>query len=111
MAHVGQYLAQLRRRGWIEPGVATPFAAATLIGILFSDAMGRVVMGDVYSLAPGAAARQYVRFFLRGLGYCGPTSGAGRGRRSAAAATRRSSPARMASRAAAPVTSRSRKRS
>ncbi len=106
-AHVSAYLARLRRAGLTDAEVSPPFAAAMLIGTLFSDAMGRELMPDVYPLSPTAAARQYIRLFLRGIGYRPPRASPKRGAAGKGAARR--GPARVAKHAVAPAESRRRK--
>lgn len=104
IAQVGRYLGQLRRRGWIDPDVSPQFAASTLLGMLFSDAMGRELMPELYPLSPTAAARHYVRFLLRAIGYRAPKVG---NRKAGAGSATARGPARK--RTAAPAESRSRK--
>lgn len=61
------YLAALAARGWIGDDVDVRAAIAMLIGVVFSDAMGRELMPDHFpplSVAP----RSYARLFLRAIG-------------------------------------------
>jgi hypothetical protein len=43
-------------------------AATMLVGVLFSDAVGRDLAPDMYGNDPDEALRGYVALFLRGIG-------------------------------------------
>lgn len=62
-----EYIVRLRKAGLADSGTDPTTAAATLMGALFGDAMGRDLMPDAYppqSRAPSA----YARLLLRALG-------------------------------------------
>lgn len=67
-AALAAYLEQLRRRGF----TATPFdaraTAAMMIGAIFTDAITREGLPDMYTEAPEDDVREYVNVFLRGIG-------------------------------------------
>ena len=62
------YLAALKRDGWISEKFDPKSAAAMLMGAIFSDAMGRDMMPDVFPQPLERAARMYTRLLLRALG-------------------------------------------
>jgi AcrR family transcriptional regulator len=62
------YLQRLRDRGMADPAVEPSVAATMLMGALFSDAMGRDVMPQLYTYAPEEAPERYVALFLRAIG-------------------------------------------
>ncbi|MDB4951441.1 MAG: acnR [Gemmatimonadetes bacterium] len=62
------YLGRLRERGMADAAVEPSVAATMLMGALFSDAMGRDVMPQLYTYAPEEAPERYVALFLRAIG-------------------------------------------
>lgn len=62
------YLKRLRSRGLATGRFDPEVAAPMLMGILFSDAMGRDVMPALYQNDPDRAVTQYVDLFLRAIG-------------------------------------------
>ena len=62
------YLERLRDLGLAARDVDLPAAAAMLMGALFSDAMGRDFMPDVFSYSMEAAPALYVDLLLRAIG-------------------------------------------
>jgi len=62
------YFGRLQDQGFIKGDVDARAAAAMLIGTIFSDAMGRDVMPDIYPSTPAAAAEQYTALILRAIG-------------------------------------------
>ena len=67
-AALSEYLAQLRPRGLSEVGFDSRAAAAMLIGAIFTDAITREGLPDMYTESPEADVHQYVTMFLRGIG-------------------------------------------
>jgi len=61
------YLAALERDGWIEGKLDARSAAAMLMGAIFSDAMGRDMMPEVFPDLSNAA-QTYTRLLLRAIG-------------------------------------------
>jgi len=61
------YLAALAAGGWLGEDVDARAAIAMLIGVIFSDAMGREMMPDHFPPL-SAAPRSYARLFLRAIG-------------------------------------------
>ncbi|HEX8848176.1 MAG TPA: helix-turn-helix domain-containing protein [Gemmatimonadaceae bacterium] len=61
------YLAALAAGGWLGEDVDARAAIAMLIGVIFSDAMGREMMPDHFPPL-SAAPRSYSRLFLRAIG-------------------------------------------
>ena len=72
-----RYLAALHDGGWIGDDVDVRAAIAMLIGVVFSDAMGRELMPDHFP-PPSTAARSYARLFLRAIGLRPPKTASGR---------------------------------
>ncbi len=62
------FLEQLRDRGLTSAPFDPPSAAAMLIGALFTDAIAREGMPDMFSNEPREGVAEYVRIFLRGIG-------------------------------------------
>jgi len=62
------YLTALKRKGWIAEKFDPTSAAAMLMGAIFSDAMGRDMMPEVFPQPEGKAAQIYTRLLLRALG-------------------------------------------
>jgi AcrR family transcriptional regulator len=62
------YLERLRDLGLAARDVDVPAAAAMLMGALFSDAMGRDFMPDVFRYSMEAAPALYVDLLLRAIG-------------------------------------------
>lgn len=69
-----EYLGRLQTNGWLETGEngahADDAAAAVpmFMGTLFSDAMGRDFLREMYPTPPKESVASYVRLFLRALG-------------------------------------------
>lgn len=61
-------LVYLRERGVTSVTFDPPAAAAMLVGALFTDAITREGLPDMYSNAADDDVRLYVQVFLRGLG-------------------------------------------
>ena len=64
---LGVYLAALRGHGWVDGDVDVRAVIAMLIGVVFSDAMGRELLPDHFPPL-AAAPRSYARLFLRAIG-------------------------------------------
>ena len=62
------YLTALKRDGWVTVKFDPKSAAAMLMGAIFSDAMGREMMPDVFPQPEARAAQMYSRLLLRALG-------------------------------------------
>ena len=62
------YLLRLRTQGFTTASFDPAIAAPMFMGILFADAMGRDVMGELYRNDPDVAVKHYVDLFLRALG-------------------------------------------
>lgn len=62
------YLTALKREGFTSEKFDPKSAAAMLMGAIFSDAMGRDMMPDVFPQPEEKAARMYTRLLLRALG-------------------------------------------
>jgi len=62
------YLGRLKALGHATARFDPAIAAPMLMGILFSDAMGRDVMPALYQNDPDRALRQYIDLFLRAIG-------------------------------------------
>ena len=72
-AALREYVVQLRRRGLLAgPEQVSPTevgaAVTMLMGALFSDAIHRDLMPDMFAQSVDDSLRAYVRIFLRGLG-------------------------------------------
>ena len=67
-AELQEYIGRLQANGFISGDVEAKAAAAMLIGTIFSDAMGRDTMPDIYPSPPTVAASQYTTLFLRAIG-------------------------------------------
>jgi len=67
-AELQGYIGRLQANGFIEGAVDARAAAAMLIGTIFSDAMVRDVMPDIYPSPPAAAVEQYATLFLKAIG-------------------------------------------
>lgn len=66
-AELCRYLARVRDSGMSYLDYDERVAAITLMGALFSDAMGREMMPEIYPPAE-AAAREYTELILRAIG-------------------------------------------
>lgn len=66
-----RYLTRLQELGLADAEMDPAVAAAMLRGALFSDAMGRDVMPDMFEVAAEEVPAAYVRLFLRGIGVRG----------------------------------------
>lgn len=62
------YLQRLRDSGMGDPDFDIKAAVAMLLGALFSDAMGRDVMPDVFPSTPTDVTELYTRLLLRAIG-------------------------------------------
>ncbi len=62
------YLRKLRSGGFTTVAFDPEIVAPILLGILFSDALGRQFMPAAYPKSPEKALEGYVEFFLRGVG-------------------------------------------
>jgi AcrR family transcriptional regulator len=62
------YLTSLKREGWVSEEFDPTSAAAMLMGAIFSDAMGRDMMPEVFPQPAEKAAQAYTRLLLRSLG-------------------------------------------
>jgi AcrR family transcriptional regulator len=63
-----RYLVRLKELGLADAEMDPAVAAAMLRGALFSDAMGRDVMPDMFEVPAEEVPGAYVRLFLRGIG-------------------------------------------
>ena len=66
-AELCQYLVRVREAGMSFSDFDERVVAITLMGALFSDAMGREMMPEIYP-PPEAAAREYAALILRAIG-------------------------------------------
>jgi AcrR family transcriptional regulator len=64
-----EYLGRLREDGRVAEDADVVVAASMLMGVLFSDAMGRDYMPEAYSYSIEDAPSRYVALILSGLGY------------------------------------------
>ena len=80
-----QYVRRLQERGWAAGDIDPRVAAAMLVGAIFTEAMVRDMIPEVYSYGIEEALDGYVRLFLRAIG-CDAGAPAGAG--AAAAAVR-----------------------
>jgi AcrR family transcriptional regulator len=62
------YLTALKRKGMATGKFEPKTAAAMLMGAIFSDAMGRDMMPEVFPQPESKAAQQYTQLLLRALG-------------------------------------------
>jgi AcrR family transcriptional regulator len=76
-AELQGYITRLQACGFIQGKVDGKAAAAMLIGTIFSDAMGRDVMPDIYPSTPVDAVQQYTTLILKALGVADPPHEAG----------------------------------
>jgi AcrR family transcriptional regulator len=67
-AELQSYIGRLQEHGFIEGEADAKAATAMFIGTIFSDAMGRDAMPDVYPSPPAAAVDQYTTLILAALG-------------------------------------------
>jgi AcrR family transcriptional regulator len=65
---LAEYLARLKQRGQASASFDERVAATMLMGVLFSDAIGRDIVPDMYANEPEAAVTDYLALFLRGIG-------------------------------------------
>ena len=69
-----EYLQRLQTHGWLESDGTKEHAGdlasaiPMFMGTLFSDAMGRDFLHDMYPTAPEDSVASYVRLFLRAIG-------------------------------------------
>ena len=73
--HLSVYLRKLRGAGFTNVTFDADIAAPMLLGVLFSDAMGRQFAPSAYPKGPDKTLEGYVDFFLRGLGVEKQTAG------------------------------------
>jgi hypothetical protein len=62
------YLRKLRDGGFTSVTFDTEIVAPMFLGVLFSDALGRVFTPGSYAKSPEKTLEGYVDFFLRGIG-------------------------------------------
>lgn len=67
-AELENYIGRLQLHGLAEDAVEQKAAAAMFIGALFSDAMGRDVMPEMYPSPAATAIEQYTTLFLKAIG-------------------------------------------
>lgn len=91
-AVLGRYVKQLYRFGFVSLRAERRAAIAMLMSALFSDALGRDDLGQIYSVDRAAAPAMYARIFLRALG--ADLDGAGDGERRVTAGSLGRRPAR-----------------
>ncbi|HEX9109655.1 MAG TPA: helix-turn-helix domain-containing protein [Longimicrobiales bacterium] len=65
---LNEYLVRLKDRGLATRDFDVGVASAMLMGTLFSDALGRDLMPEVYRLSQDDAATAYVSLFLNAIG-------------------------------------------
>lgn len=75
--HLQGYLARLKELGLADADCDPALGARVLLGVLFSDAMGRDFVPELYATPLEDAAASYVKFFLRAIGASGSTRRAG----------------------------------
>ena len=63
-----QYVRRLQARGWAADDINPKVAAAMLVGAIFTEAMVRDMIPEVYSYGIEDALDGYVRMFLRAIG-------------------------------------------
>lgn len=63
-----QYVRRLRERGLASPGPAPMIAASLLVGAIFTEALVRDMMPELYPYEINEAIDGYVDLFLRGIG-------------------------------------------
>jgi AcrR family transcriptional regulator len=63
-----EYLTALKREGFTREKFEPRTASAMLMGAIFSDAMGREMMSDVFPQPETKAAQLYARLLLRAIG-------------------------------------------
>ena len=62
------YIGRLKEHGFISGDVNAKAASAMFMGTLFSDAMGRDTMPEIYPSPPAAAVELYTTLMLAALG-------------------------------------------
>lgn len=62
------YLGRLKQRQVASASFDERVAATMLLGVLFSDAVGRDIVPEMYANEPEDALVEYVGLFLRGIG-------------------------------------------
>lgn len=65
---LGLYVNRLYRLGFVSLRAERNAAIAMLMSALFSDALGRDDLAQIYSVDPAEAPAMYARIFLRALG-------------------------------------------
>jgi AcrR family transcriptional regulator len=66
-AALRSYLERMRAKGWASGDWQPELAASMLLGMLFSDVMGRDCMPQCYPFSPTEGIRQYVTLFLKAI--------------------------------------------
>ncbi|MDQ2890405.1 MAG: TetR/AcrR family transcriptional regulator [Gemmatimonadota bacterium] len=72
-AELRSYIERLREHGFTDGIVDAKAASAMFLGTLFSDAMGRDTMPDIYPSPPAAAVDHYTTLILAALGVPAPS--------------------------------------
>ena len=67
-AELQGYIGRLQEHGFIEGDVDANAATAMFIGTIFSDAMGRDTMPDIFPSPPAAAVARYTTLLLSAIG-------------------------------------------
>jgi AcrR family transcriptional regulator len=65
------YIGRLQQHGFIKGEVDAKAASAMFMGTIFSDAMGRDAMPDMYPSPPAAAVERYTKLILAAIGVSG----------------------------------------
>jgi AcrR family transcriptional regulator len=65
---LASYLERLKRCGLAAAQFDGAVAATMLMGVVFSDAIGRDIVPEMYTTEPERALTEYVTLFLRGIG-------------------------------------------
>jgi hypothetical protein len=68
------YIGRLQTNGFIEGDVDATAATAMFMGAIYSDAMGRDSMSEIYP-APSEAVAQYTTLILKAIGASAQTAG------------------------------------
>ena len=74
-AELQGYIGRLREHGFIQDDFDARAASAMLIGTIFSDAMGRDMMPDIYPSTPAGAVEQYTTLILKAIGLSADATG------------------------------------
>jgi AcrR family transcriptional regulator len=95
-AELQAYIGRLQNHGFIVGDVDAKAASAMFMGTIFSDAMGRDAMPDIYPSPPAAAVDRYTKLILAAIGVSVPSPGVS----TAAGDASSNAESKMASRAA-----------